>query len=202
MAIRRVRLAATTAILLSSLLGGCSFMEDLLGISEPVEIDSVDPDSGIRSSGDDSLNLGLRSDEGDIQLSPPLNWQQTEGLHRNADLQLARPAEDLYTLVLAEDKNNLDKFTLENNATTYRRLLIGGLDQFIEETPTEVDLVNSNNAVQYVIEGIYDEVPITYLHTTVATQRAYYQIISWTQADQFDQHVDEFQQIANSFREN
>ncbi|MGP1375282.1 MAG: hypothetical protein ACTS3T_20805 [Almyronema sp.] len=196
-------MTATIPVLMGFLLSGCSLVEDLLGISEPTEVESVDTQPNATPSSDNnSLGQGVRSEDGTLQLSLPAGWQRTEGLHRSAQLQAAQQAEDLYTIVLAEDTENLDKFSLENNATIYRRLLIGGLDQFVEETITDVDTVNNNNAVQYVIEGVYEDVPITYLHTTVATQRSYYQIISWTETDRFDGYQEEFQQIASSFREN
>ncbi|NJN04979.1 MAG: hypothetical protein HC873_22140 [Leptolyngbyaceae cyanobacterium SL_1_1] len=203
MSTQHIRVAVTAPILISFLLSGCGLMENLLGTSEPRRIDSIEPQSNTSfDSGASGLGQNIRSDDGEVQISLPSSWRQIDGLHRNAEIQAARESNDLYTLVLAEDKANLDKFTLENNATTYRRLLIAGLDQFVEETPTEANSVNNNNAVQYVIEGVYEGVPITYLHSTVATQRAYYQIISWTDSDRFEDNRDEFEQIAESFREN
>jgi hypothetical protein len=104
--------------------------------------------------------------------------------------------------VLAEDNVALQRYGFDDNAETYRRLLINSLQNLEGETATDVTFIDEDFASQREIRGqLQDGTRVVYLHTTVLTENRYYQIVGWTTPEQYSFSRTELQTITESFRE-
>jgi hypothetical protein len=59
--------------------------------------------------------------------------------------------------------------------------------------------VGGFDAVQYEIEGFFQQTRVKYLHTTVAGRRAYHQVLAWAPFTRYDRAS--FERVLNGFSE-
>lgn len=151
--------------------------------------------------GDDQLILRniIISENGSSQIAVPDNWQQEYMLHPTAELQAYAPLDQLYFVALADTNFNSANPTLNNRAARYLQQFIDSLSSTEANIQTNVRQVGGYPAVQYQLQAELDGVPITYLHTTVETPLAYYQLLSWTARSQFPAYQEELQLVTQSF---
>ena len=144
----------------------------------------------------------LVDDEIGIQITVPESWAADPRLHDSAELQAADAIQELYVIVVAEDSSTLMLRSLQQNAENYRALIQDQLATYEGENPTEVALINDNFAAQYEIRGSLEgDIPVVYLHTTVATPQRYYQIVAWASPEQYDAYRSELKTITATFQE-
>lgn len=165
------------------------------------------PDSGTDSAADALTTEALSGNSQlventteNLRITVPNSWETVELLRPDADIYVANQAENLYVLVLADDKNTLvGDFSLADNSSQYRRVLARQMSEPVQ-TVTNVTKVNGKDAVQYEIRGQVDGVSVVYLHTTVRGDENYYQVVGWTHADEFTNRRDELQDVITSFK--
>lgn len=144
----------------------------------------------------------LKNEEAGIQVTLPNSWQEDTRLHPSAELQASDPDNGLYLIVLAEDNTALQRYGFDDNAETYRNLLINSLQSFEGETATDVAFIDEDFASQREIRGqLQDGTRVVYLHTTVLTESRYYQIVGWSTPEQYSFSRTELQTITESFQE-
>ncbi len=152
----------------------------------------------------DAASTLLADNRDRFQIEIPPGWQDAAGeLHSDAEIQATNRNQGLYVIVLAEDSTTrLNTFDLSENASIYRRFIVDGLSSISASTSTEVTTIDENDAVQYEISGTLDGSPVTYLHTTVRSDRRYYQVLAWTDQARYDDSLRQsFQAITNSLTE-
>ncbi len=151
--------------------------------------------------GDDQLILRniIVSENDSSQIAVPDNWQQEYTLHPTAELQAYAPLDQLYFVALADTNFNSANPTLNNRAARYLQQFIDSLSSTEANIQTNVRQVGGYPAVQYQLQAELDGIPITYLHTTVETPVAYYQLLSWTARSQFPAYQEELQLVTQSF---
>ena len=180
---------------------GCGVLEGLglrPGNSQAEESDRIGTQS---LDATDGGNL-LSNEEAGIQVTLPNSWQEDTRLHGSAELQASDPDNGLYLIVLAEDNVALQRYGFDDNAETYRSLLINSLQNLEGETATDVAFIDEDFASQREIRGqLQDGTRVVYLHTTVLTENRYYQIVGWTTPEQYSFSRTELQTITESFRE-
>lgn len=145
----------------------------------------------------------LQDAQQDVQVKLPSGaWKPAppDTLNDSAELYAFNPKADLYFLVLGEKEASTRLYDLDSNAAEYRKILSASLDGTPTEKRGEVSQFNGYPAVQYEINGLIGETPVTYLHTTVQVNDMYYQVVAWTNADNFPAHREEMQSLITSFR--
>ena len=177
-----------------------------LSLSSCNQVQSLARRQAAQSNSAQSLTDGgssnvIQDQLGEMQITLPDGWNQDTRLHSGAGLQASNEEEDLYVIVLAEDKETLSQYSLEDNSGFYRRLLIEGLSNLEDQSPTETTSINGNSAAQYEISGEIEDARVTYLHTTVVTDDRYYQVVAWTNTDQYANRKPELREVVMSFRE-
>jgi hypothetical protein len=85
----------------------------------------------------------------------------------------------------------------EHSANT-RSELTGSI-QLISCTGPERRVIGGYDALQYEIEGFFQQTRIKYLHTTVAGRRAFHQVLAWATYSRYDR--DSFERLLNGFSE-
>lgn len=190
-------------LLIGLALSSCGPIRSLLDGAQP-EGTSSDP----AQSFPNAVPEGFIQDAlGQMQLELPEGWIRDNRLHDGAGLQLSNEAEDLYVIVLAENKETLSRYSLEDNSGFYRKLLIDSLNLAgnssteITQSSTRTTSINGNSVAQYEIQGEIENAKVTYLHTTVVTTARYYQVVAWTTTDQYEKHKAALQKVVKSFRE-
>ena len=93
-----------------------------------------------------------------------------------------------------------DDFTLDDYSDAVSSSM-GGVMTSPEFSDIEALTINGYDAKQYTLSGEIDKIKIKYLVTLVETDNGYYQIISWSLLSRFDNALDTFKQIAESFTE-
>lgn len=169
---------------------------------EPVEeVDSEDSVGTQSLTTTGNSKVLIDSDTG-IEITLPESWSEATGLNDSAALQASEASDDLYLIVVAEESPALMRLGLQENAEKYRALLKDQMASVESENPTEVAFINENFASQYEIRGtLEDGTPVVYLHTTVVTQQRYYQIVTWTTPEQYEEYRSDLQTITATFRE-
>lgn len=176
----------------------------LIGCSDPA---STDAETGATEVSPQVVRRTLRGrtlrDASQrVQVQLPRGWEPAPSgtLHDSADIYARNVDERLYLLVVSENDSNVQRFGIDDNAHEYRMLLANALDSPPELTRTDVNEINGHSAVQYEISGRVDGVAVVYLHTTVAIEDTYYQIVTWTEESRFPIAEEEFQEVIGSFR--
>ncbi|PZO14340.1 MAG: hypothetical protein DCF25_15065 [Leptolyngbya foveolarum] len=160
-------------------------------------------DSEAVSNGDEFINDGpavLRNTGTDVSITVPSGWMKIgEDLRRSHDIYATQPSKLLYATVLSEDNADLKRFGLADNSLQYRKLIRDGLDNFEDETKTDVTRIDGHKALQYEIRGTVDDQAVVYLHTTVEGADGYYQVVGWTTADRYRENKDVLEDVVESF---
>jgi hypothetical protein len=177
-------------VVLGLMAGGCGFRQKTQELINSVSVENLTNDQKL-----------IENQDKGIRLTVPSSWTTVETLRPDADIYAANEAEALYVLVLADDQSSLvGQFSLEDNASQYRRLLARQLDRYDRQTPTDLNAVNGQAAVQYEIRGQIEGVDIVYLHTTIKGEAHYYQVIGWTRADRYEAQKSALETVITSFR--
>lgn len=190
-------------------LGGCNLRRSLWGDPDARTIEPVESQSQNRRSDGSPVGTQTLTTDSDlvneaagIRIKLPESWSPSDRLHDSAELEALEPRLQLYLIVVAEDGAALRQQGLPEIAANYRDLLARRLAVYESASPTDVAFVNRNFAEQYEVRGrLADNTPVVYLHTTVAGENGYYQIVAWTSPEQYEQYRPELQTITKSFRE-
>jgi hypothetical protein len=145
------------------------------------------------------LSQIFRDQGGQIAIATPNDWINTNTLHPSAEIQLVNSNQELYFIVLGDSRPNSQTRGLFEQAELYRQQFVEGIANPERTERPNITNINGYDAVQYQIQGEVNDVPITYLHTTVAAPNAYYQLLGWTVSDRFEQHQRELLNITQSF---
>ena len=179
-------------------LAGCGNFDTASQTVESVETDSNQRvDRNLRGE-------SLVSKYSAVRLRLPRGWRPVPGneLHPTAELQAYNPQKDIYVIVVGEDQTDVSASgDLSQQAQIYLQLLKGGLNQVLSrENATAVTDVNGFDAVQYDLSGEVYGTEVAYLHTTVAMNGRYYQVVVWTPKDRFADNIEDMQAIVQALR--
>ncbi|MGB3310421.1 MAG: hypothetical protein WA939_22625 [Nodosilinea sp.] len=176
-------------------LAGCS----TLGLSRsPEESDEM---------GNQYVNRGFRgnllvSRMKPVQMRLQNGWQAAPSgtLHPTADLEAYNPDQDMFVVVLGENRAAVAPGNLEDQASNYLQILKGGFSQITaNQARTGVERVSSFPAVQYEVSGEVAQRSVAYLHTTVEMGEEYYQVVVWTPNDLRTANADAMQSVVQEF---
>ena len=90
------------------------------------------------------------------------------------------------------------EMTVYEHSVNTRAELTGSI-QLISCTGPERRMVGGFDALQYEIEGFFQQTRIKYLHTTIAGRRAFHQVLAWATYSRYDRAS--FDGLLNGFTE-
>ncbi|MFQ4137441.1 hypothetical protein PGN35_014085 [Nodosilinea sp. PGN35] len=131
-------------------------------------------------------------------------WQAapTGTLHNSADLEAYNLDENMFLVVVGENRDAVSPGNIEEQANVYLQILKGGFDQVIaNQARTGVERVSSFPAVQYEVRGSVSQRPVAYLHTTVEMGEEYYQVVVWTPDELRMANADAMRAVTQEFRD-
>jgi hypothetical protein len=143
----------------------------------------------------------MTSTDGTYQLTVPGNWSKQTDLNSVATLQTANPREELYAIVIKESKS---EFPSGTTIDSFAELAREGLKTNVVSpviTPAVPAGINGYSARQFEASGTVAGLQAKYLYAVVETSGSFYQIMTWTLANRYDDNKQKLQNVINSFVE-
>jgi hypothetical protein len=137
---------------------------------------------------------------GKIQITAPAGWKTAVDLNDKADLQAADVKNQMYLIVLTDNKIDYSDMTLDKHSRSTLEALLKPLTSMTMSGPTNLR-INGDPTVQYEVRGTIEGINVVYLHTTVETSAHFQQIVTWTTVSGYLTNKDVIQAIIRSFKE-
>lgn len=146
------------------------------------------------------LAQNLFSEDRRLSVSLPQTWQTRTNLSDFDSIGAADPQDETYLIVIEEP---LAEFDGDISLHDYTRVVVSLMGDLLQEPQVHSKLrrykINGLPAEELVLSGRIDGLDITYLLTTVESDRAFYQILSWTLSSKFQSRESLFRDITGSF---
>jgi len=135
----------------------------------------------------------------------PEYMQPWTGMHTEASLHYKNEERDIYTIIIDENKKELQHHQLNYTLDSYFKSVcssppIKNIDQLRLHKPVQINL-NGDSALLAGISGNFNHTNIYYQLAVIETKKRFYQILSWTSLDNKELFLRDFNTSLNSFRE-
>jgi hypothetical protein len=133
------------------------------------------------------------------RLELPEGWRPAKDLNDAASIEAVHSFFGRHVIVISDAiEDFVPEMTVYEHSVNTRAELTNSI-RLISCSGPERRTVGGFAAVQYEIEGFYQQTRIKYLHTTVAGQRAYHQVLAWATHTRYDRQI--FERLLNGFGE-
>jgi dihydrofolate reductase len=133
------------------------------------------------------------------RLELPEGWRQAQDLNETASIEAINPLHGRHVIVISDAiEDFVPEMTVYEHSVNTRSELTGSI-QLISCTGPQRRVVGGFDALQYEIEGFFQQTRIKYLHTTIAGRRAFHQILAWATYSRYDRAS--FDGLLNGFTE-
>jgi hypothetical protein len=148
-----------------------------------------------------SKPVRLTSADGRYEITVPGGWREDRELNAQADLTASNRLQELYVVILNENKQDFaDDSTLQNFTWTKRESGMSYVSSQVTTDPMPI-IINGYPAMQFEVHGVVDHMKIGYIVTTIETSGSYHYVISWTLESAFAANKAALQQVIQSFKE-
>lgn len=139
------------------------------------------------------------STDGKVRLTAPGNWRVEKNLNDQAVLQIAYPLQELYAIIIPDEKASLPKGT---DLDSFTEMVRGNMekalsDPVIKETTSTT--VNGFEARRFEMQGEFNKIKGLFVFTLVDTPDAYYQIMSWTMDSMAKKNKPKLLEVSDTF---
>src|ERR1700693_5930413 len=125
----------------------------------------------------------VRSTDNSCEIALFEGWT-SGGSHTRATLQISKPDESMWLIVLVEDKEDLRDPSLEKYFGIIQKQMLKRVED-AKSSDAATMSINGHSAMQSQIKGFVDDYKVVYLLTVVEGETHYYQMIAWTSATKF-----------------
>jgi hypothetical protein len=133
------------------------------------------------------------------RLELPDGWRQARDLNETATIEAIQPLHGRHVIVISDSVDDfVPEMTVYEHSVNTRAELTGSI-RLLSCSGPERRTVAGFDAVQYEIEGYFQQTRIKYLHTTIAGQRAFHQVLAWATHTRYNREA--FEQLLNGFNE-
>jgi hypothetical protein len=133
------------------------------------------------------------------QLELPTGWRPAQDLNETASIEAIHALHGRHVIVISDAiEDFVPEMTVYEHSANTRNELTGSI-KLISCSGPERRVVNGFDALQYEIEGFFQQTRIKYLHTTIAGRRAFHQILAWATYSRYDREC--FDRLLNGFTE-
>jgi hypothetical protein len=147
--------------------------------------------AGVRVLIDQSLGLA--------RLELPDGWRQAQDLNETASIEAIHSLHGRHLIVISDSiEDFVPEMTVYEHSVNTRTELTGSI-RLISCSGPERRTVGGFAALQYEIEGFFQQTRIKYLHTTVAGRRAFHQVLAWSTYSRYDRET--FERLLDGFSE-
>ena len=143
----------------------------------------------------------MTSTDGTYQLTVPGNWTKQTDLNSEATLQAANPREELYVIVIKEDKKDFPSSTTVDDIADFAKdnLRSSATDAIVSASVPAT--INGYTARKFDASGKVSGIEAKYIYAVVETRQAYYQVMTWSIASKYEKGKTKLQDVINSFKE-
>ena len=147
--------------------------------------------AGSRALVDQSLGLA--------RLELPDGWRQAQDLNETASIEAINSLHGRHVIVISDAiEDFVPEMTVYEHSVNTRAELTGSI-QLISCSGPERRMIGGFDALQYEIEGFFQQTRIKYLHTTIAGHRAFHQVLAWATYSRYDR--ESFDRLLSGFSE-
>jgi hypothetical protein len=139
------------------------------------------------------------SQDGLFKLKVPNDWKILKNLNEAAAIQVGNLMKEQYLIAIVDMKEDFEGSLTEHVSITSQRIVTSTNNAQISEP--EHLYINSRQAIRYYITGTIGRAKVEYVQTTIEGQQAYYQILAWTLPSRFEDALEVFEQVVQSFQE-
>ena len=133
------------------------------------------------------------------RLELPEGWRQAQDLNETASIEAIQSFHGRHVIVISDSVDDfVPEMTVYEHSANTRNELTASI-QLISCTGPERRTVGGFDALQYEIEGFFQQTRIKYLHTTIAGRRAFHQVLAWATHSRYDRQS--FEKLLNGFSE-
>ena len=133
------------------------------------------------------------------RLELPDGWRQAQDLNETASIEAINALHGRHVIVISDSiEDFVPEMTVYEHSVNTRSELTGSI-QLISCSGPERRVIGGFDALQYEIEGFFQQTRIKYLHTTIAGHRAFHQVLAWATYSRYDR--ESFERLLNGFSE-
>jgi hypothetical protein len=133
------------------------------------------------------------------RLELPDGWRQAQDLNETASIEAINALHGRHVIIISDAVTDfVPEMTVYEHSANTRNELTGSI-QLISCSGPERRIVGGFDALQYEIEGFFQQTRIKYLHTTIAGRRAFHQVLAWATYSRYDRQS--FEGLLNGFSE-
>jgi hypothetical protein len=133
------------------------------------------------------------------RLELPDGWRAAHDLNETASIEAIHAPFGRHVIVISDAiEDFVPEMTVYEHSVNTRAELTGSI-RVVACSGPERRTVGGFDAVQYEIEGFFQQTRVKYLHTTVAGRRAYHQVLAWAPFTRYDRAS--FERVLNGFSE-
>jgi hypothetical protein len=133
------------------------------------------------------------------QLELPDGWRAARDLNETASIEAIHAPLGRHVIVISDAVEDfVPEMTVYEHSVNTRAELTGSI-RLVSCSGPERRIVGGFDAVQYEIEGFFQQTRVKYLHTTVAGRRAFHQVLAWAPFTRYDR--ESFERLLNGFNE-
>lgn len=142
----------------------------------------------------------VRDDESGLaELALPAGWRPARTLNEATTLQAADPLRGRFAIVISESRDDFEPaMDLEEHSVRTRAVLASSVQVVAVRGPF-FQQIGGFDAVQYEMDATHDLRLLTYLHTTIAGDRAFHQVLGWATRSRYKRAS--FEALMAGFRE-
>ncbi|WP_054949130.1 PsbP-related protein [Numidum massiliense] len=141
----------------------------------------------------------VKDEKNKVQLTVPGGWESTDDLNDSADIQVQNLQGDEYAIVIFDEKKE-NELVLDDFVDFFHEMTADSIDNLKTTSPKKITIGNYK-ALQFEATGEMSKYKIAYLYTVVETKTHFYQIMAWSNQDQFAESKKTFQRMVNSFKD-
>ena len=133
------------------------------------------------------------------RLELPEGWRAARDLNETASIEAVHPPLGRHVIVISDAVEDfVPEMTMFEHSENTRLELTSSITLIACSGP-ERRTVGGFESLQYEIEGFFQQTRVKYLHTTVAGNRAFHQVLAWATCSRYDRTV--FEGLLNGFTE-
>jgi hypothetical protein len=133
------------------------------------------------------------------RLELPEGWRPARDLNETASIEAMHPPLGRHVIVISDSVEDfVPEMTMYEHSENTRTELTSSI-RIISCSGPERRTIAGFESLQYEIEGFFQQTRVKYLHTTIAGNRAFHQVLAWATHSRYDRGA--FEALLNGFTE-
>lgn len=142
----------------------------------------------------------FKNDSGEISIMATDLWSLDETLHEESILSLYNEEYQSYLVILTDEKKTFSKDTsLDQYGQMVSESTMEGLDKGTGTTMNTL-LINGLDARAFQVEGLVDEISVTYRFLVLEDEAQFHQVVLWSFSENIESNMEYYDEILHSYK--